>query len=171
MIAFTSGANRASEVLLGFHAQDPQYETRIRASFARQTFMATLGAELVAIEPGHVVIELPFRADLAQQHGFLHAGAATAVVDSACGYAALTLMAPMAAVLSVEFKVNLLAPGVGARFQAVGRVIKTGRTLTVCSGELFVMEERADGDVAAKVGVALMQATMMTVRERSGLID
>jgi uncharacterized protein (TIGR00369 family) len=154
-----------------FHPQDPDYDARVRGSFARQAFMTTLGAHLVAIEPGHVIIELPFRADLAQQHGFLHAGAVTAVVDSACGYAALTLMPPTAAVLSVEFKVNLLAPGAGTRFRAVGRVIRAGRTLTVCSGELIAVPEGPDAKVDSGEVVALMQATMMAVRERAGLSD
>ena len=147
--------------------QDPDYEARVRASFARQTFMATLGARLAAVAPGRVAIELPFRADLAQQHGFLHAGVTTALVDTACGYAALTLMPPGAAVLSVEFKLNLTAPGSGARFRAEGRVVRAGRTLTVCAGELTAFAEGAeDGAV-----VALMQATMMTVQQRAGLAD
>ncbi|HEU0077621.1 MAG TPA: PaaI family thioesterase [Longimicrobiaceae bacterium] len=156
-----------SETPERFHPRDPDYDARVRASFARQAFMATLGARLAAVEPGRVEIELPFRADLAQQHGFLHAGAATAVVDSACGYAALTLMPPAAAVLSVEFKVNLLAPGAGARFRAVGRVVRAGRTLTVCSGELVALRDEPDGGVV----VAMMQATMIAVREREGLSD
>jgi len=139
--------------------QDPGHEDRIRASFAKQTFMATIGARLASVRPGEVVIELPFRADLVQQHGFLHAGVVTAVVDSACGYAALSLMPPGAAVLSVEFKVNLLKPAAGASFRAVGKVIRAGRTLTVCSGELEAIgHERSV--------VAVMQATMMTVRDR-----
>ncbi len=154
-----------------FQPQDPGYDARVRASFARQAFMATLGARLAAVEPGRVVVELPFRAELGQQHGFLHAGAATAVVDSACGYAALTLMPPGSAVLSVEFKVNLLAPGAGARFRAVGRVVRAGRTLTVCSGELVALPDGADAGADDGVVVALMQATMMAVRERAGLSD
>lgn len=146
--------------------RDPDFEARVRASFARQTFMATLGAELQSVRPGEVVIALPFRAALAQQHGVLHAGAVTAVVDSACGYAALSLMDPGSGVMSVEFKVNLLAPAAGERFLAVGRVVRPGRTLTVCAGELRV--ERADG--AGDV-TAIMQATMMAVRGRAGLTD
>ena len=157
------------ETPVHFHPQDADYDARVRASFARQAFMTTLGAQLVTIEPGYVVIELPFHADLAQQHGFLPAGAATAIVDSACGYAALTLMAPTAEVLSVEFKVNLLAPATGARFRAVGRVIRAGRTLTVCSGELIMVPEGSDDRVDTGVVVVLMQATMMAVRERGGL--
>ena len=137
----------------------------MRASFARQAFMATLGARLAGVRPGEVAIEIPFRADLTQQHGFLHAGVVTAVVDSACGYAALSLMPPGAAVLSVEFKVNLLAPAAGTHFQAVGRVLRAGRMLTVCAGE--ARAEREGGSAL----VAVMQATMMAVHDRAGLAD
>ena len=101
--------------------RDPDFEQRVRTSFARQAAMATLGARLSRVEPGHVEIELPFRPDLTQQHGFLHAGVVTSVMDSACGYAAMSLMEPGAAVLSVEFKVNLLAPARGDLFRASGR--------------------------------------------------
>jgi len=142
---------------------DPAYESRVRASFAEQRFMATIGATLAIVRPGEVVIDLPFRGDLTQQHGFLHAGVVTAVVDSACGYAALTLMPPGAAVLTVEFKVNLLAPARGAGFRAQGRVERAGRTLTVCTGEL----RAADSDAV----IALMQATMMAVEGRDDRRD
>lgn len=145
--------------------RDPDYESRVRASFARQTFMATLGAELAAIAPGEVTIALPYRAALAQQHGFLHAGVVTSVIDSACGYAALTLMEPRAAVVSVEFKVNLLAPAVGDTFHAVGRVLRAGRNLTVVGGEL---RARRGGEAHL---VAVLQGTMMAVRERHGMED
>jgi uncharacterized domain 1 len=124
--------------------------------------MHTLGATLERIAPGEVDLALPFREDLTQQHGFLHAGIVTAVVDSACGYAALSLMEPGAAVLSVEFKVQLLAPARGARFTALGRVVRAGRTLTVVSGEL-----RTDADDV----VALLNGTMMAVRDRPELAD
>lgn len=145
-------------------ARDPDFEARVRASFEKQAFMATLGARLERVLPGEVAISLPFRADLTQQHGFLHAGVVTSVVDSACGYAALSLMEPGAAVLSVEFKVNLLAPAAGTHFLAVGRVVRSGRTLTVCAGELHAIQEERD------TVVALLQGTMMAVRER-GLTD
>jgi len=128
----------------------------VRASLSRQSFMTVLGAEPVEISPGRVVLEMPYREDLCQQNGFLHAGVVTSVADSACGYAALTLMAPGSDVLSVEFKVNLLAPAVGDRFRAVGTVVRSGRTLTVCSGEVFALVAgRPDRQVA------LMQATMI----------
>jgi uncharacterized protein (TIGR00369 family) len=112
-----------------------------------------------------VDIRLPFRADLTQQHGFLHAGAMTSVVDSACGYAALTLMPPGVAVLTVEFKVNLMAPGKGEAVLAPGRALKAGRTLTICTGDVFAV---AGG---METLVLTMLATMMTVRERPGLSD
>jgi len=144
---------------------DPAWEARVRRSYARQRALATLGAELARVVPGEVEIRLPFRPDLAQQHGFLHAGIATAVVDTACGYAALTLMPPGAAVLSVEFKVNLLAPGRGTLFVATGRVVKPGRSITVCTGQV----EAHDGEEHRTV--ALMQATMMVVQGRPGVED
>ena len=150
---------------MNYQPKDPHFEARVRASFARQAFMAALGAELMAVSPGEVSIALPFREDLTQQHGFLHAGAVASVVDSACGYAALSLMPPGAGVLSVEFKVNLLAPAAGERFIATGRVVKPGRTLTVCAGE--VAAERG----GERTVVALMQATMMTLRDRAGVAD
>jgi uncharacterized protein (TIGR00369 family) len=144
---------------------DPDFAARIRRSFGRQRLMATLGATLDRVAPGEVVIALPFREELTQQHGFLHAGAVTSVADTACGYAALTLMPAGAAVLTVEFKVNLLAPAAGERFVARARVARAGRTLTVCTGE-----------VAALLGggekpVALITATLMAVQGRPGLSD
>lgn len=128
---------------------------RVRESFERQTFMRTLGAELLSVQAGQVVIELDFREDLVQQNGFLHAGVSTAVVDSACGYAALSMMPEDRDVLSVEFKVNLLAPAAGKRFRATGKVVRAGRTLTVCQGEMLAIE-------SGKC-VALMTATMIAV--------
>lgn len=146
-------------------AQDPNYEQRVRDSFARQQFMTTLGATLGRVEPGEVLIAVPFSAPLTQQHGFLHAGVVAAVIDSACGYAALTLMEPGAGVMSVEFKVNLLAPAVGNRFVAIGRVVRAGRTITACQGELRAVQD--DGEVV----VALLQGTMMVIRDRAGIAD
>ncbi len=134
----------------------------IRASLARQSFMQVLGAEPVEISPGRVALELTFRDDLCQQNGFLHAGVITSIADSACGYAALTLMAPGSDVLSVEFKVNLLAPAVGERFRAVGTVVRSGRTLTVCTGEVLALSAGQPDRP-----VALMQATMIA-RESTG---
>jgi uncharacterized protein (TIGR00369 family) len=127
--------------------------------------MATLGVSLVRVEPGEVELALPFQHALTQQHGFLHAGIITAVVDSACGYAALSLMERGSAVLSVEFKVNLLAPAAGERFHAHGRVLKPGRTLTVCTGELVAIQGSSERVVAVMTG------TMMAVRGREGMND
>ncbi|WP_420629012.1 PaaI family thioesterase [Candidatus Leptofilum sp.] len=139
-----------------FNVQNPDYEQTVRASFAQQGFMAFLGAELTAVSPGEITIELPVSASLSQQHGFVHAGATTAVVDSACGYAALTLMPPGSEVVTVEFKVNLLAPALGVKMIAIGRVVRPGRMLTVCQGELF-----GEDETGARKRCALMTATMI----------
>lgn len=135
--------------------------------------MSTLGASIESVLPGEVVLGLPFRAELTQQHGFLHAGIVTSVVDSACGYAALTLMEPGAAVLSVEFKVNLLAPARGTHFRAIGKVVRAGKTVTVVTGELRAFEGRTEGvaDDGEGAVVAIMTGTMMAVRDRPGLVD
>ena len=145
--------------------QDPRFEMRVRASFARQAFMATLGARLLSVTPGRVEIALPFRNDLTQQHGFLHAGVVAAVADSACGYAALSLMPADCGVLSVEFKINLMKPASGGSFRALGSVIRAGRTLMVCGAEVLAA---ADGGEST---VALMQGTMMVVRDKAGVAD
>jgi len=129
----------------------------VRATFARQLYMTTIGAELVRVAPGEIDIALPFRADLTQQHGYLHAGVVTAIVDTACGCAAYTLMPAGSGVLSVEYKVNLLAPSVGERMLARGRVLRPGRTLTVCSGEVVAITE----DGGEEKTVVAMLATMM----------
>jgi uncharacterized protein (TIGR00369 family) len=147
----------------GFAPKDPDYEARVRASFARQAFMGTCGARITALAPGEVVLEIDAREDLTQQHGFLHAGVLASIADSACGYAALTLMPKGRAVLSVEFKLNLLAPARGTRFRATGRVLKPGRTLTVCSAEVVAVDE---GTL-----VAVLQGTMIALEERPGLTD
>jgi uncharacterized protein (TIGR00369 family) len=128
----------------------------VRDNLGRQSFLRLLGAEATVVEAGRVVIELPFRDDLCQQNGLMHAGVLTSVADSACGYAALSLMPPGSDVLSVEFKVNLLAPGRGDRFRAEARVVRPGRTVTVCQAEVVAV---IGGE--ADVTVALMQATMI----------
>ena len=129
---------------------------QVRDSLQRQSFMRLLGAHAPVVEPGHVVIELPFRDDLCQQNGYLHAGVVTSVADSACGYAALTMMPPGSDVLSVEFKVNLLAPGRGEVFRADARVVRSGRTLTVCQAQVTAVTAGQ-----TDVSIALMQATMI----------
>src|SRR5262249_28228673 len=116
---------------------NPSFDTEVRDSFARQAVMTTIGAELVSVAPGAVQISLPYRADLTQQNGYLHAGIVTTIADSACGYAAYTLMPPNSAVLSVEFKVNLLRPAKGDEFLAIAEVLKPGRTLTVVRADVF----------------------------------
>jgi uncharacterized protein (TIGR00369 family) len=143
---------------------DPDFAARVRDSFARQRFMATIGSRLLRVGPGEVEIELPCREDLTQQHGYLHAGAVAAIADTACGYAAFTLMPAGAAVLSVEFKLNLLAPAVGDRLLARGRVLRPGRTLTVCAADVVAVA--AGGQETL---VATMLATIMTLRDRPGL--
>ena len=135
----------------------PNYETRICDSFVNQKAMQTLGAMLGDIRPGEVSIELPYSDHITQQDGFLHAGIITTIADSACGYAAYSLMPAGSRVLSVEFKVNLMSPAIGERFLAIGKVIKAGRTLTICSGEVLAFQ-----DGQSKL-VALMQATMIRV--------
>ena len=146
--------------------QDPNYAARTRGSFDQQRAMTLLGAQMTEVEPGMTEITLPFREELTQQHGFVHAGIITAIVDSACSYAALSLMPPGVGVLTIEFKVNLLNPAAGVRFAARGQVVKPGRTLMVCTGE--VVAERVDG---SQQTVSLMQATMMVVRDRAAVSD
>ena len=109
--------------------RDPAFAVRVRASFERQRLMATIGARLVRVSPGEVDIEAPFGEGLTQQHGYLHAGIVTALVDSACGYSALSLAPPDSEVLSVEYKVNFLAPAQGERFVARGRVVRSGQKI------------------------------------------
>jgi uncharacterized protein (TIGR00369 family) len=123
--------------MIPLQTQDSDYERRIRQSFARQRVMQLIGASLKRIEPGVVDIVLPFREDLTQQNGYIHAGIITTVADSACGYAAYTLMPAGSEVLSVEFKVNLLRPAGGETFVAEGRVLKAGKTLTVTRCDVY----------------------------------
>jgi uncharacterized protein (TIGR00369 family) len=144
-------------------ARDPDYEARVRASFARQAAMATLGAEIAHLAPGEVDLRMPYRAELTQQHGFMHAGIIGTLADSACGYAAFTLMPADAAILSVEFKLNLLAPAEGDAFVARARVKKSGRTLTVVTADVYALRDGGERLIAA------MQGTMMTVLDRPGL--
>jgi uncharacterized protein (TIGR00369 family) len=140
--------------------RNPRFEQAVRDSFASQQWMGTIGARLARVVAGEVEIRLPLRPDLTQQHGFLHAGVVTSALDSACGYAAFSLMPAGAGVLSVEFKTNLLAPARGDELIARGRVIRAGRTVTVCQADAF-MRTGADETL-----VATMLATMMTVLDR-----
>jgi len=141
----------------------PTLHDRISESFARQKLMATLGAKLLSVSDGQVEIELPFSESIQQQHGFAHAGAIATIADSACGYACLTKMPEGSAVLSVEFKINLLAPAVGERFIAKGKVVRVGKTIGVATTEVFAF---ATGKPQSCV--ALMQATMMRVDPKGG---
>ena len=135
--------------------RDPNYETRVRSSFDKQDIMKTLGASLVKMAPGEVVIEFSYDQSLTQQNGFIHAGVVTTVVDSACGYAAYTLMPADSEVLTIEYKVNFMSPAKGETFKGIGRVLKSGRTITVCSGDVIAVEGGKERVVAT------MQATMI----------
>lgn len=144
---------------------DGSYQERIRSSFAKQGLMTTLGATLGELSPGHVEIDLRPHPAISQQHGFIHAGAISAIADTAAGYAALSLMPDGRGVLTTEFKINLVAPAVGDRIIARGRVIKAGRTLTLAQTEVF-----AETGGEEKL-VALLTATMMTIDGRKGVVD
>lgn len=139
--------------------RNPSFAEEIKQSFAKQTIMSLIGAELSRVEPGVVEITLPYRADLAQHHGFLHAGIVTTIADSACGYASYSLMPPNSEVLSVEFKVNLLRPAKGEVFVALAEVIKSGKTLTVARADVFGLDQSGRREL-----VATMLGTMMCLQ-------
>src|SRR6266850_2745626 len=136
---------------------NPSFARDVADSFARQPIMNLLGARLTLVEPGVVEITLPYRADLTQQHGYLHAGVITTIADSACGYAAFSLMPAGSNVLSVEFKVNLLRPAQGVEFVARAEVLKAGRTLTVVRADVFAI------DGGQRELIATMLGTMIRV--------
>lgn len=140
---------------MAHHATNPAFVEEIRQSFAKQTVMTLIGAELTRVEPGVVEIVLPYRTDLTQQHGYVHAGIVTTIADSACGYAAYTLMPAGSDVLAVEFKVNLMRPARGETFVARAEVMKSGRTLTVVRADVHALSG------AQRELVAIMQGTMM----------
>ncbi len=134
----------------------PGWQQRVRDSLHRQRFITdTLAAELVDLEPGHVVLRMPFADAISQQHGYIHAGATASLADSACGYAAFSLAPPDHTVLTVEFKINLLAPARGSHLEADGRVLRAGRTLTTCTATVTAHDDGATTLVAA------LQATLM----------
>jgi uncharacterized protein (TIGR00369 family) len=147
-----------------FLPKDPHFADRVRSSFARQHAMQTLGVEIARLEPGEIELAMPYAAAFTQQHGFIHAGIMATVLDSACGYAAFSLMPAEAAVLTVEFKTNLLAPAKGERFLFRAHVVKPGRTLTVCDARAFAVEDSADERL-----VATMNGTLMAVFERPNI--
>ncbi len=148
---------------MSFQAQDADFDNRVRASFARQRVMQTLGIEIVRLAPGEIDLAMAYDAAYTQQHGFTHAGIISAALDSACGYAAFSLMAPDAAVLTVEFKTNLLAPAAGERFLFRAHVVKPGRTLTVCEAQAFAVTDKSERLIATMTG------TLMAVYGRQGI--
>jgi uncharacterized protein (TIGR00369 family) len=150
---------------MGHAPRDPDFERRTRESFARQGAMAFIGAKLERVEPGLVEIGLDYRPELSQQHGFFHAGILSTIADSAGGYAGFTLFAADAAVLTVEFKLNLMAAADGERAHAIGRVIRSGRTLTVCGLDVYV--DKAGRRSHCATGLQ----TLMSVVGRAGVKD
>lgn len=152
-------AQRFCRTLTMVAARDPGFEKRVRGSFDRQNFMSLIGARIELVEPGRCVIHVPFRADLCQQHGFIHAGVTTAIADTAAGYAAYSLFPVTSSILTIEFKINLLAPAEGDELVARARVIRSGRTITVVQSDVFGVRAASEKHVAA------MQATMMCLHD------
>ena len=146
-----------------FQPHDAQFAERVRESFDRQEIMKTLGARLSDVGPGMTVIELPYQKEITQQHGFVHAGALATILDSACGYAAYTLMPRDAAVLSIEYKINMLSPATGDLIRATAEVFRAGRTVSVVRGSAYSIKGTEQKHVAE------MTATMMTIQDREGL--
>lgn len=146
-----------------FNPQDANFEARVRSSFARQTAMATLGIEIAGLQAGEVELRMPYASEYTQQHGFIHAGIITTALDSACGYAAFSLMPANAAVLTVEFKTNLIAPARGEHFLFRARVVKPGRTITVCDAQAYAV------DAEKEKLVATMTGTLMALFDREGI--
>ena len=140
---------------------DPLFESRIRESFGRQPAMTTIGARLVRVAAGEVEIEMPFSAHITQQHGFIHGGILGTALDSACGFASLTLMAADSGILTIEYKLNLLSPGRGERFRFIGRVRKAGRTITLADADAIAIEATGRERL-----IATMTATEMTITGR-----
>jgi uncharacterized protein (TIGR00369 family) len=147
-----------NEVISRFEPSDPDFAARVKQSFSEQAIMQTLGAVMLGVEPGRVEIELPYDSRLTQQDGFIHAGVSATIMDSACGYAAFSLMPRSARVLTIEFKTNLLAPAAGDIFRAVGEVRKAGRNLYFAEGELHARVDESDKLVAT------MTATLMALQ-------
>ncbi|MDP3619985.1 MAG: PaaI family thioesterase [Ramlibacter sp.] len=158
-----NGAAVADLPDLRFEPRDADFVNRVRASFERQAAMKTIGASLTKVAPGVVWIEMPWAEPLTQQHGFLHAGMVATALDSACGYCAFTLMPLDAAVLTIEYKINLLAPAKGDRFRMEGQVIKPGRTVTVAEGRAYAI------DGGQEKLIATMGCTLMAVVGREGI--
>jgi uncharacterized protein (TIGR00369 family) len=144
-----------------FSVADEKFETRVRESFSRQGLMKHLGAELVEVAPGQATIRVPFRCELTQQHNYFHAGVSGAIADSACGYAAYTLMPTGSSVLTVEYKLNLLAPAEGDELTARARVLRSGKTLKVCVADVYAGKNGKD------VHCATMLATVICLAGKS----
>jgi uncharacterized protein (TIGR00369 family) len=147
-----------------FTPRDEEFRQKVFSSFDKQMAMKTLGVTLERVEPGFVELVMPYKEEFTQQNGFVHAGILSTPMDTACGYAAFSLMPPKAAVLSIEFKMNLLAPARAAKFRITGQVLKAGRTVTVCQSELYAIDEGEQSKL-----VAQMTGTMMTVIGREGI--
>ncbi len=146
-----------------FKPASNQFKERVEDSFAHQQVMKTLGVSIRSIHPGEIELEFPHQQGLTQQHGFIHAGILSTVLDSACGYAAFSLMPDNAGVLTIEFKINLLSPAQGEQFRAIGRVKKAGRNISVTEGELFSIVANKTKLVATMVG------TIMSVYDRENI--
>ncbi len=140
---------------------DAEFASRVRESFSRQGLMKHLGAELAEIGPGHAEIHVPFRLEVTQQHNYFHAGVSGAIADSACGYAAYTLMPADSSVLTVEYKMNLLAPADGEKLVARARVLRSGKTLKICAADVYVQKD------GAEIHCATMLATIMCLPGKS----
>lgn len=141
-----------------FEPKDENFVEKVRESFAAQTIMKFIGAEITRVEAGEVEIELPFRQDLTQQNGFLHAGIITTIADSAGGYAAFSLMPKDADVLSVEFKVNLLSPAIGEKFVAKSHVLRAGKTLIIVQSDVFAVKEGKEKHISTMLGTMMCLA-------------
>ncbi|MGC8203110.1 PaaI family thioesterase [Aliiroseovarius sp. PTFE2010] len=146
-----------------FEPKNPDYDARVRDSFNRQNVMHTLGISIADLTPGHIVLEMAHRADFTQQHGFVHAGIVSTALDSACGYAAFSLMPAEAAVLTAEFKINLLNPADGEQFRFVADVVKPGRTLTICEARAYAIKGKDEKLIATMTG------TLMALVGRAGV--
>lgn len=156
-----SRPGRKGMVMARFEPANPAFDARVRDSFARQRAMAYIGASLVAVRPGEVEIELPYREELTQQHAYIHGGIVGMIADNACGYAAFALMPAEASVVTVEYKINLLAPAEGERLVARGRVVRPGRTVMIAEAWVHAVQ----GGAEAPVAVAL--ATLLTLHGRA----
>lgn len=146
-----------------FQPKNPDFDARVRDSFNNQNVMRTMGISIAELSPGRIVLEMDHDDRLTQQHGFLHAGVVATALDSACGYAGFSLMPAEAAVLTAEFKINLLNPADGERFRFVAEVVKPGRTLTICEGRAHAVR---DGQ---EILVATMTCTLMALVGRTGV--